>query len=231
MKKETYSKDTEDTRISESLFHLNMLAKKLTKQRKDRGALTLASPEVRFKLESDSQDPVDVEMKELRETNALVEEFMLLANCWVARKIYGHFSASALLRSHPPPSPSQLESLARVLERHGVHLDATATSKTLSQTLDAAVRPEEPYFNQLVRILTTRCMMQAIYVCSGTVPPTAYHHYGLAIDLYTHFTSPIRRYAGRSSYHVGRQSGLMLIHSRLFPKQTRLIERFYFFDQ
>ena len=199
MTAEIHSENTDDLETRQGLRVLNDLAKKLTKQRKDRGALTLASPEVRFHLENESEDPVDVEMKELRETNAMVEEFMLLANCSVARKIYEHFKISALLRSHPPPSPTNFELLAHALQRENIQLNPAASSKQLAETLDTAIRPDEPYFNQLVRILTTRCMMQAIYICSGMVPPHAYHHYGLATDLYTHFTSPIRRYAGKLS--------------------------------
>jgi len=84
--------------LTKGLRVLNELAKKLRARRMEGGALTLASPEVRFKLDFDSQDPVDVEMKELRETNALVEEFMLLANISVAKKIYTKFTASSLLR-------------------------------------------------------------------------------------------------------------------------------------
>ncbi len=57
--------------------------------------------------------------------------------------------------------------------------------------------PEDPYFNKLVRIMTTRCMMQAQYFCSGTEAESDFMHYGLASPIYTHFTSPIRRYAGK----------------------------------
>lgn len=49
--------------------------------------------------------------------------------------------------------------------------------------------------NVMLRILATRCMMQAVYFPSGTLQKEDYFHYGLAVPLYTHFTSPIRRYA------------------------------------
>ena len=55
--------------------------------------------------------------------------------------------------------------------------------------------PDEPLFNKLLRILTTRCMTQAVYFPAGEVPPAQFYHYGLAASIYTHFTSPIRRYA------------------------------------
>ncbi|PIA18366.1 RNB-domain-containing protein [Coemansia reversa NRRL 1564] len=180
--------------ITKSIRSLNMLAKKLRKRRMDAGALTLSSPEVRFRLENDSQDPVDVEMKALKETNALVEEFMLLANISVARKIYQHFPDSAILRRHPEPPAQNFCNLQHALKPLGIELEV-GSSLALAQSLDKAVLPSDPYFNNLLRILTTRCMMQAQYFCSGTHTPEEFRHYGLATDIYTHFTSPIRRYS------------------------------------
>ncbi|KAF9134069.1 exosome catalytic subunit dis3 [Linnemannia schmuckeri] len=180
--------------VTSGIRILNMLAKKLKQRRLDMGALTLASPEVRFSLERDTQDPVDVEMKELKETNALVEEFMLLANISVARKIYEKFPDSAMLRCHPQPPSANFEKLEKAVARFGINIDHS-TSKTLSDSLDNAVLPEEPYFNKLLRIMTTRCMMQALYFCSGAQIEQEFRHYGLATDIYTHFTSPIRRYS------------------------------------
>lgn len=85
--------------LTESIRLLNSLAKKLRAARMEAGALNLASPEIKIHLQSaESSDPVDVEQKELYETNSLVEEFMLLANISVAQKIYDAFPQTAVLR-------------------------------------------------------------------------------------------------------------------------------------
>ncbi|KAI8146735.1 exosome complex exonuclease RRP44-like protein [Fennellomyces sp. T-0311] len=180
--------------ITKGIRVLNSIAKKLRRKRIERGALTLSSPEVRFNLENDSQDPVDVEMKELKETNALVEEFMLLANISVAEKIYSKFPMSALLRKHSAPPVNNFDTLQKALSEVGITLNVE-TSKALADSLDEATLPNDPYFNKLVRIMTTRCMMQAQYFCSGTESEPEFRHYGLATPIYTHFTSPIRRYS------------------------------------
>lgn len=76
-------------------------------------ALVLASPEIRFLVDSETRDPLDVEVKQLKETNSMVEEFMLLANIQVAKKIYLDFPEFAVLRRHPKPPQSNFESLIK----------------------------------------------------------------------------------------------------------------------
>ncbi|XP_026971883.1 exosome complex exonuclease RRP44 isoform X2 [Sagmatias obliquidens] len=178
--------------ITTSLRGLNKLAKILKKGRIENGALTLSSPEVRFHMDSETHDPIDLQTKELRETNSMVEEFMLLANISVAKKIHEEFPEHALLRKHPAPPPSNYEILVKAAKSKNLEIK-TDTAKALADSLDRADSLTFPYLNTLLRILATRCMMQAVYFCSGM--DTDFHHYGLASPIYTHFTSPIRRYA------------------------------------
>ncbi|KAM9021564.1 exosome complex exonuclease RRP44 [Ara ararauna] len=178
--------------ITTSLRKLNKLAKIMKKRRIDNGALTLSSPEVRFHMDSETHDPIDLQTKELKETNSMVEEFMLLANISVAQKINSEFPEFALLRKHPAPPPSNYDILVKAAKSKNLEIK-TDSAKALAESLDKAESPTFPYLNTLLRILATRCMMQAVYFCSGM--DNDFHHYGLASPIYTHFTSPIRRYA------------------------------------
>ncbi|GBP37964.1 Exosome complex exonuclease RRP44 [Eumeta japonica] len=188
--------DTEyrNDEIASSLRILNMLAKKLKKKRLDNGALVLASPEIRFQVDSETHDPIEVQTKAVRDTNSMVEEFMLLANVSVAQHLAVEFPQCALLRRHPSPPPDYFTTFLKAAKQQGFELDAS-TNASLSKSLDAAVIPDRPYFNTLLRIMATRCMQQAVYFSSGTKSQEEFYHYGLACPIYTHFTSPIRRYA------------------------------------
>ncbi|GAA5821495.1 hypothetical protein JCM10212_001490 [Sporobolomyces blumeae] len=187
-------------KLTEGVRLLNRIAKQLRAKRMAAGALNLASPEVKIHLESSESTgpidaPVDVEQKELFETNQLVEEFMLLANISVAERIYQQFPQTAVLRRHAPPPKTNFEVLQDVLEkRRGMSLDVSTSGK-LAASLDECIDPSLPSFNTLVRIMATRCMLSAEYFCSGSIPASQFSHYGLASPIYTHFTSPIRRYA------------------------------------
>ncbi|XP_026737585.1 exosome complex exonuclease RRP44 [Trichoplusia ni] len=181
-------------KIVSSLRILNALAKKLKKKRLDNGALLLASPEIRFQVDSETHDPVEVEAKKIMDTNSMVEEFMLLANISVAQQLAADFPQCALLRRHPAPPPANFASFLKAAKQQGFELDVS-TNKSFSASLDKAVIPGRPFFNTLLRIMATRCMQQAQYFSSGTKSFEEYYHYGLACPIYTHFTSPIRRYA------------------------------------
>ncbi len=200
--------------LTQGMRILLQLSKRLKQKRMDAGALNLASPEVKVQTESETSDPVDVQTKQLLETNSLVEEFMLLANISVAGKIYEAFPQTALLRRHAAPPKSNFEELQNQLKvRCGMEI-RTDSSKALADSLDTCIKPNEPFFNTLVRIMATRCMMSAEYFCSGTQAYPEYRHYGLASEIYTHFTSPIRRY---SDLEAHRQLAAAIEYEPLDP--------------
>ncbi|KAI5466700.1 hypothetical protein BGZ63DRAFT_345438 [Mariannaea sp. PMI_226] len=181
--------------LTNGMRMLLALSKKLKKKRMDAGALSLSSPEVKVQTESETSDPIDVKTKQLLDTNSLVEEFMLFANVSVAAKIYEAFPQTAILRRHGAPPKTNFDELANQLRtKKGLEL-RTDSSKALADSLDQCVDERDPFFNTLVRIMATRCMMSAEYFCSGTQAYPEFRHYGLASEIYTHFTSPIRRYA------------------------------------
>ncbi|PPR00807.1 hypothetical protein CVT26_012448 [Gymnopilus dilepis] len=206
--------------LTQSIRLLNTLAQKLKAKRMAAGALNLASPEVKIHLDSsESSDPIDVEQKEMRETNSLVEEFMLLANISVARKIEETFPQTAVLRRHLPPPRTNFEKLQDILlKRKGMKLDVSS-SGALAASLDQCVDLKEPAFNTLVRIMATRCMLSAEYFCSGSVGKDTFGHYGLASPIYTHFTSPIRRYADVLAHRqLSAAIGYAPLHASLHSK-------------
>lgn len=187
-----------DDKVTKGLVGLAKMAKTLRARRMAAGALTLASPEVKFKISEARDEITDVSMYELRETNRMVEEYMLLANIVVAEKMLKNFPHCSILRRHPKPSNEMFEPLVRAAKLAGYDIDVS-NSKRLNNSLASVDRQAkakgDDYLGTLLRIIATRSMTQAVYFSSGEVSDPEYLHYGLAAPVYTHFTSPIRRYA------------------------------------
>ncbi|KAM0672595.1 exosome catalytic subunit dis3 [Ordospora colligata] len=157
--------------IQETLNRLNGISKILRKKRFEKGSLDMSTRDVVFR---DGK----LEFKESYETNLLVEELMILANISTAMFTYHYYPEASLLRRHPPPNSVPL----------GFHIDASSV-KALNESI---LRLDENHREMAKRTLI-RSMNQAVYFLSGDV--RSFHHYGLGTDMYTHFTSPIRRYA------------------------------------
>ncbi|XP_077418863.1 DIS3-like exonuclease 1 isoform X2 [Vanacampus margaritifer] len=189
----SYEKDAKLVQLTQALEMLTHVARHLRAQRDRGGALELEGVEVRAQLDNDKNITALVPRQPL-EIHETVAECMIYANHWVARKIQEAFPHQALLRHHPPPRQEFFSQLVDSAMSRGFTID-TRSNKALADSLDQAVDPQDPLLNRLLRMMATQAMSQAMYFSTGAISQDQYYHYGLALDRYTHFTSPIRRYA------------------------------------
>lgn len=186
-------KDAKLAELTQALELLTHVARHLRAQRDRGGALELEGVEVRAQLDEQKNITALVPRQPL-EVHETVAECMIYANHWVARKIQESFPHQALLRRHPPPRQEFFSQLVDCATAAGFTID-TRTNKALADSLDRAVDPQDPLVNRLLRMMATTAMSQAQYFSTGLHSQDQCYHYGLALDRYTHFTSPIRRYA------------------------------------
>nr|XP_045016823.1 DIS3-like exonuclease 1 [Jaculus jaculus] len=176
-----------------ALGKLTDIARHVRAKRDCCGALELEGVEVRIQLD-EKKNIHDLIPKQPLEVHETVAECMILANHWVAKKIWESFPHQALLRQHPPPHQEFFSELRECAKAKGFFID-TRSNKTLADSLDKANDPNDPVVNRLLRSMATQAMSNALYFSTGSCAEEEFHHYGLALDKYTHFTSPIRRYS------------------------------------
>ncbi|XP_032574518.1 DIS3-like exonuclease 2 isoform X1 [Drosophila sechellia] len=182
--------------IRNRVLWLHDIASSIRKTRLDNGALTINNAKLRFVLDPISGEPLSFEVEKQREANRLIEEFMLLANQAVARFIHESFPDIAVLRNHPPPLTKSLKALREKFLALGFELDYSS-SKALQESMVRLCNeaPNPVAMNACLSQLLMKPMARATYFCSeGKSEPADLWHYALSIPIYTHFTSPIRRY-------------------------------------
>lgn len=175
----------------EEILALNELAKKLREKRFKAGAIAFDRYEVKFDIDETGK-PLGTYVKVSKEANKLIEEFMLLANQTVAEfigKTKNKTKKTFVYRIHEQPDPERLRDFSSFISRFGYKMrtegSKTDISKNINKLLDSVQgKPEE----NLIETLAIRSMQKARYTTDNI------GHYGLAMDYYTHFTSPIRRY-------------------------------------
>ncbi|XP_030879962.1 DIS3-like exonuclease 1 isoform X4 [Leptonychotes weddellii] len=172
---------------------LTDIARHIRAKRDHCGALELEGVEIRVQLD-EKKNIHDLIPKQPLEVHETVAECMILANHWVAKKIWESFPHQALLRQHPPPHQEFFSELRECAKAKAFFID-TRSNKTLADSLDNANDPNDPIVNRLLRSMATQAMSNALYFSTGSCAEEEFHHYGLALDKYTHFTSPIRRYS------------------------------------
>ena len=174
------------------VLRLNDLAKKLREKRFASGAIAFERSEVRFEID-DTGKPVSVFFKESKDSNKLIEEFMLLANKYVAQHIgmprNKEKPKTFVYRIHDVPNPEKLSNFATFIKKFGYKIKTdgkkTSVSSSINHLLDQIEGKKE---QNMIETLAIRSMAKAAYSTKNI------GHYGLAMKYYTHFTSPIRRY-------------------------------------
>ncbi|CAH8436353.1 unnamed protein product [Schistosoma guineensis] len=219
-------------KLSKSILLLVDIASNIRERRLAKGGLELESVEVSVQFanpETRTGKLEDLIPKEPLEMHNTVAELMIFANHWVARRCVEYYPDRACLRRHPPPRPEYFDELKRCIACRGFVLD-TNSNLSLANSLKNASDPNDPEVNKVVRQLVTRAMTNALYFSTGSSNMTQdqFSHYGLALNLYTHFTSPIRRYADIIVHRLllaslGDYRSLTTTQSELNSKNTELV--------
>ena len=164
---------------------LDELAKIMRENRMNNGAISFDKVEVKFNL-SETGNPEGVYFKTSRDSNHLIEEFMLLANKKVSEFI-GRQKKTFVYRIHDEPNEEKLFAMQELIKKFGYEVDFNSGS--VAQVLNNLMKEVNGKKEQnLIDTLAIRSMSKAKYSTDNI------GHYGLAFEYYSHFTSPIRRY-------------------------------------
>lgn len=177
--------------FSSEMLILNQLANKLREKRFKNGSIAFERVEIKFEIDEKGK-PLSVYFKEAKDSNKLIEEFMLLANKRVAEFVgktgESKTSKTFVYRIHDKPDPDKLSNFNSFIQRFGYGIQLT-TSRAISTSLNNLLNNVKGKKEQnLVETLAIRTMAKAAYSTRNI------GHYGLSFEYYSHFTSPIRRY-------------------------------------
>jgi ribonuclease R/exosome complex exonuclease DIS3/RRP44 len=177
---------TDIKKLFDSVRVLDKYAKMMRKERFKQGSISLDKQEIKFKLDENNK-PVGIIFKVGKDSNKLIEEYMLLANRHVAQFVNSK-GLPMVNRAHEKPNEEKLEKLKVFIKELGYEIrtqNPTEITNTLNQLLlDVKGKPEA----NMIENLVVRTMQKATYTTKNP------GHYGLGFENYAHFTSPIRRY-------------------------------------
>ena len=195
-KAESGKQETESL-LNDAMLKLHQLATILRDARYKEGAINFESQEVKFQLDENAK-PIGVYIKEQKEANWLIEEFMLLANRNVAESVgkrakpakdeKAERAKTFVYRVHDEPNPEKLNTFVEFVTKLGFRMKVNsrkALADSYNRLFEQIAGRGEEY---MIDNIAIRTMSKAYYSTQNI------GHYGLAFPFYTHFTSPIRRY-------------------------------------
>uniref|UniRef100_A0A8C2YY77 DIS3-like exonuclease 2 n=1 Tax=Cyclopterus lumpus TaxID=8103 RepID=A0A8C2YY77_CYCLU len=178
--------------IHQAVLNLHSIAKNMRTSRFTAGSLRLDQLKLAFALDKETMMPQGCYIYEYKDSNKLVEEFMLLANTAAAIHIHKSFPQLSLLRRHPPPKAKMADELQELCDQLGINIDLSSAGSLHVSTRNT----NADYRKEVLTHMCSKPMQMALYFCSGVLgDEPLFSHYALNVGLYTHFTSPIRRYA------------------------------------
>uniref|UniRef100_A0A1J3D6C6 DIS3-like exonuclease 2 n=1 Tax=Noccaea caerulescens TaxID=107243 RepID=A0A1J3D6C6_NOCCA len=207
--------------VIRSVKQLSEISTTLRQKRVRNGALQLENSKPGF-LFDEHGVPYDFMSYCRKPSNLLVEEFMLLANMTAAEVISRAYPDSALLRRHPEPNMRKLKEFEGFCSKHGMELDVSSSGQ-FQESLEKLTEnlKDDSVFVDIVNNYAIKPMQFASYFCTGNLNVADWGHYALAASLYTHFTSPLRRYP---DIVVHRAVAAALEAGELFLKQKSIGE-------
>ena len=177
--------------MSDQILKFHQLATILREKRFKAGAFSFDRVEVKFNLDENGK-PLGVYFKSAKESNWLIEEFMLLANKKVAESIgkvkKGQKAKTFVYRIHDRPDPEKLENFGNFIQQFGYNIKTANDQMVASSMNQLMVNIKGKNEQYIIENLAIRAMAKAKYSARNI------GHYGLSFPFYTHFTSPIRRY-------------------------------------
>lgn len=183
--------ETGEGELSGEMLQFHKLATILRANRFKQGSFSFERAEVKFYIDENGK-PTGVYFKEAKESNWLIEEFMLLANKKVAERIgkvkQGQHARTFVYRIHDRPNAEKLISFSNFVHQFGYSVK-TASHKSIAESMNRMLTDIRGKNEQyIIESLAIRTMAKAKYSSQNI------GHYGLSFEHYTHFTSPIRRY-------------------------------------
>ncbi|MBQ3589510.1 MAG: RNB domain-containing ribonuclease, partial [Clostridia bacterium] len=181
-----------------------------------KGAMELESDESKIILDENGH-PVDIIKRERGESERLIEQFMLLANEAVATFLY-NAGVPCVYRVHDEPDPEKIRAFALFAKNLGIDVSPLNTKNSITPKQLATVleNSKETKYFPIVSGVLLRSLMKARY---SSVQKA---HFGLATELYCHFTSPIRRYPDLSVHRIVSA----LLNGEIDEKQIQKFEKF-----
>ena len=180
--------------VAEILRDMRRLADKLRKKACERGNLDLVSVETRFRLDENGV-PIEVIPRVSGEAEELIEQFMIAANEQVAA-FARRERIPFIYRVHDKPNKEKLAMLLQSVTMLGLKTEIKADNPTPTELRDLVEESKETPYARLISMQLLRCMAKAQY----SEKPLG--HYGLGLEDYSHFTSPIRRYPDLAIHRI-----------------------------